>query len=483
MLTERLNQKRQSTNLYEQVANHIQRLIEEGTFSSGDKIPSVRKLRDELKVSISTVMEAYRLLEDRGLIEAHPQSGYYVRTRLPKILSCPSISTMDIKPSQVNIADFVRMVLKDVGKRDVVQLGSLQPDPELVPFQRLSAILAGVIRRKKKESVMYDQIQGYKPLRVEIAKRLLSSGCTVTPEEIIITSGCMEAILFALLATCNPGDTIAIESPVFFNLLELLELLRIKAIEIPCHPESGIIIEALKNSIEDHPVKACVVNPNFSTPLGSLMPDKNKQELVSLLSEHNIPLIEDDIYGDLYFTPNRPWAAKAYDTSGMVLLCSSFSKTLAPGYRVGWIVPGKFKERIELAKSAGNYATATPQQMAIREFLIDGGYDRHLRKIRREYARRMELMCRAIGKFFPENTRSACPRGGISLWVELPKSVDSLELYKKAHEYGISFVPGPLFSVRRKYKNFIRLNSAFWSDKIEKALATLGHLAGEMTGR
>jgi len=283
-----------------------------------------------------------------------------------------------------------------------------------------------------------------------------------------------------LLATCQPGDTVAIESPVFFNLLQLLEVFRIRAVEIPSSPETGIIIEALEGAIEKYEIKACFVNPNFSTPTGSLVPDGKKRQLVELLTEHDIPMIEDDIYGDLHFSGERPLPAKSYDTRGLVLLCSSFSKTLAPGYRVGWVVPGRYRERVELAKAVGNYATATPQQMAIREFLLDGGYDRNLRRIQREYAKRMEAVARAVERFFPPGTRVAAPEGGISLWVELPERADSLKLYRDAHEQGISFVPGPLFSARGKYRNYLRLNTASWSDRIEEAIASLGHLAEGM---
>jgi len=467
-------------NLYEKVANHISRLIGEGTFSVGDRIPSVRKLHSDMKVSITTVMEAYRLLEDQGIIEAHPQSGYYVRPQFPKMISSPEVSKPDINPANVNVSTLVRMIMRDRSNPDIIQLGSLQPDPDLLPIDKLNLTLSAVVRRDRRKSSLYDELQGYKPLRVQIAKRLLSAGCAITPDELIITSGCAEAVMLSLIATCNPGDAIAIESPVFFNLLQLLEVFKAKAVEIPSHPNCGIIIEALRDAIEEHPIKACFVSPNFSTPLGSCMPDENKKLLVDLLSEHEIPLIEDDIYGDIYFSSERPVAAKSFDKKGLVLLCSSFSKTLAPGYRVGWVTPGRFKNRIELAKSVGNFATSTPPQMAIADFLANGGYDHHLRKIRRLYAQKISLMAQAIEKFFPEGTRVTNPNGGISLWVEFPKYVDSLKLYALAHKHGISFVPGPLFSAKGKYRNFIRLNAAYWSEKAEKALATIGYLAAEM---
>ena len=477
-------EEQKKAKLYERVADHISHLIKEGTFSVGDRIPSVRGLCREMKVSVSTVMEAYHLLEDRGLVEARPQSGYYVRPQIRDTVSIPDVSRIDINPESVTIPDFVRFVLRDIANPDLVQLGCLQPNPDLLPIDRLNLTLSAAVRRHREISSLYGDPQGYMPLRIQISKRLLTAGCTITPDEIMITSGCQEAILFSLLTTCEPGDTIAVESPVFFNLLQMLRTFHIRVIEVPSHPRDGLIIEALRQAAEDNVIKACFASTNFSTPLGSVMPDERKQELVALLAERGIPLIEDDIYGDICFGSERPRAAKCFDISGNVLLCSSFSKSLAPGYRVGWVVPGRYRKGIELAKAIGNFATAMPPQIAIAEFLASGGYDRHLRRIRRLYAQKTTLMAQAVAKFFPEGTRVNHPEGGFSLWVELPKYADSLRLYEQARSHGISFVPGPLFSASfRRYQNFLRLNAAYWSDKAEKAIAAIGHLAEGMKPR
>jgi len=471
--------KLNEVTLYEQIARIITHLIENGTFRVGDRIPSIRRLHKDMKVSISTVMEAYRVLEEQGMIKAHPQSGYYVLPRYPGI-SIPDVQDVDSNPAFVRISDYFRIIIRDVGNPNIVQLGSLQPDPELLPTHQLSLILSAAVRRNKQKSIFYDHIQGYKPLRVQIAKHILKAGCTVNPDEIIITSGCSEAIMLTLTAICEPGDTVAVESPVFFNLLQLFELFKIKVVEIPTDPAYGIILEALQKVVENYKIRACFINPNFSTPTGSCMPAENKRNLVNMLAEKEIPLIEDDIYGDVYFSNERPFAAKAFDDKGLVVLCSSFSKTLAPGYRVGWVIPGRFQSLLEHSKSVGNYSTPTPTQMAIAEFLANGGYERHLRKIRRKYAHKISSMARTVYRFFPEGTRITNPQGGISLWIELPGEIDSLKLYEKAHGHGISFVPGPLFSTKNKYKNFLRLNAALWSEKAEKAIATIGHLAEEM---
>ena len=472
--------KNKEFNLYEKVAADMARLIDQGTFRPGDRIPSIRGLSRQKKVSITTVMEAYRLLEDRELIEARPQSGYYVRRLYQKTPIEPKPTKPENSPTTVSVDELVRMVIRDSRNRNLVPLGAAVPNPENLPVGKLNRILASVVRQKGAQSISYEMPNGFDDLRVQIARRLLSSGCSLNPQEILITSGCQEAVTLSLMAVCRPGDTVAIESPTYFNHLQTLEVLRLKAIEIPTHPRYGISLEALGTVLKKNRIQACLLIPNFSNPLGSLMPDERKQALVKMLAQNDLPLIEDDIYGDLGFSPERPRVVKAFDKKGLVLLCSSFSKTLAPGYRIGWVTPGRFQTEIERLKSACTIATATAPQMAIAEFLVSGGYDHHLRKIRRIYMRQIWLMTQAVGKFFPPGTKVTRPAGGFVLWVELPEYADARKLYELALKAGITIAPGPIFSVRQGYPNYIRLNAAFWSDKIEKALATLGGLAETM---
>jgi len=288
----------------------------------------------------------------------------------------------------------------------------------------------------------------------------------------------MEALNLCLRAVGKPGDIIAIESPTFYGTLQAIESLGMKALEIPTDPRDGIIIEALSSSLRRHPVKACLLVPNFNNPLGSCVPDNNKKKLVTLLARREIPLIEDDIYGDLCFGPSRPKAAKAYDTEGLVLLCSSFSKTLAPGFRVGWTAPGRFKSQVERLKFMTSMACTTTPQIAVAEFLRNGGYDRHLRTIRKNLAMQVQRMTDAIARYFPERTKVTRPQGGLALWVELPRWINSLELHREALQQHISIAPGPIFSAKQRYKNFIRLSCGEpWTDNIERAMETLGNLA------
>jgi DNA-binding transcriptional MocR family regulator len=466
--------------LYEKMANDLTRMIEQETFRPGDRFPSIRHISQQMKVSITTAMEAYRLLEDRDLIEARPQSGYYVRPINCKAALEPSAPIPEKSPTAVSISELVQMVFRDIREEGMILLGVALPGPENLPVDKLNRILASVVRRKGNQSISYEMVPGFEGLRVQIARRALEAGCTLNPREILITSGCQEAVMMSLLAICRPGDAVAIESPSYFDHLQTLEALKLKAVEIATDVREGVNLDALEAALKKKKVRACLFNPNFSNPLGSLMPVEKKKALAEMLGGYDVPLIEDDVWGDLSFGPERPWTVKAFDKKDLVLLCSSISKTLAPGYRIGWVAGGRYQQQLERLKSICTIATASAPQMAIAEFLANGGYDRHLRRIRRVYMRQVWEMTRAVVKFFPPGTRVSRPEGGFILWVELPQSIDSLKLYEAALKEKITIAPGPIFSVRQKYRNYIRLHAASWNETIEKALATLGRLAETM---
>ena len=466
---------------YEQVAENIAGLIEAGTFRPGDRVPSVRRLSQQHKVSITTVLQAYYLLEARGLLEARPRSGFFVRTTLPSTFPEPDISSPESDPAEVSVWELVKMVvLRDAFNSDMAPLGAAHPNPDLMATKKLNRLLISTARRMSYGGGLYDVPPGCEVLRVQIAQRAVASGCHLSPGDIITTLGCSEAISLCLRAICHPGDTVAVESPICFDVLQCLEVLGLKALEIPTHPRDGISLEALRFAIEQTPVHACLVISNFNNPLGSYIPDDNKKELVELLAKHDIPLIENNIFGEIYFTEQRPTVAKAYDRKGLVMLCSSFSKDLCPGYRVGWVAPGRFKSTIEWLKYTSSLATVTLPQMAIAEFLRSGGYDHHLRRVRRSYARYVASMSQAVVRFFPDGTRVTRPSGGFVLWIQLPDAVDSLNLYRLALRAGIAITPGYIFSASSKYHNFIRLNAANWSSQIERAVERLGTLVVEL---
>lgn len=464
--------------LYEEVAAKIGEMIKVGTYRLGERIPSIRTLSRQMRVSVNTVMEAYARLESAGLIEARPQSGYYVRSPLPQTAGHPTngADLYDLVPSPVTIEDTALQVMRAIANPALVPLGCGLPNSDLLPIDRLNRMLGSESKRFRLQSVAYPSAQGHKRLRTQIARRSLDSGCSLMPDDVVITSGCVEATTLALQAVCRYGDTVAIGSPVYPTFLRSIQWMGLKVLEIPSNGE-GMNLDVLDYAIRQSPIHACITIANFNNPLASLMPDERKHELVALLAKHDIPLIEDDVYGDLAFGSNRPTSIKAFDENGLVLYCSSFSKTLAPGYRVGWIVPGRFRDKVVQLKTLLNIATASPTQLAVTEYLTNGGYDHHLRTLRKVYAKQTVKMLDAIGRYFPHGTHVSRPEGGYILWVVMPEEFDSFKLYELALKEGISIAPGNIFTLGNRYQNCFRLNAAFWSEQIEQALETLGRLA------
>jgi DNA-binding transcriptional MocR family regulator len=466
---------------YSQVANHIATLVGKNILRPGDRVPSVRKLSQQQRVSIATVLQAYRELENKGLIEARPQSGYYVRARLLPLPPEPEISKPRCSATKVTVGELSVQVVQAQRDPNLVHLGAAVPSPELFPIQQLNRAMTSIGRRSSLLGSTYDAPPGLPILRAQIARRAMNQGWTLSPDEIVTTCGGQEAINLCLRAVAKPGDTIAIESPTYYGILQIIESLGMRALEIPTHPREGVSLEALAYALDNHPIKACLFVLSYNNPLGSCMSEANKQRLVDLLAKREVPLIEDDIYGDLSFDGGRPLPAKAFDKKGLILLCDSFSKTLAPGYRVGWTSPGRFQSQVEQLKFTSTIATGTLPQYAIADFLANGGYEHHLRKVRRHYIESVQLMTNAICKYFPKGTKVTRPTGGFVLWVELPPAIDSLELYRRALAAQISIAPGPIFSAKQKFENFIRLNCGnLWSDTIEAALIKLGHLIASM---
>jgi DNA-binding transcriptional MocR family regulator len=471
-------------SLYKRVAVRISELIEHGTLRPGERVPSVRKCSEQQNVSIATVMQAYRLLESRGIIEAKPQSGYYVRLHRWSPPPEPEMSNPGPRPVQVQVSDLILQVVKAGRDPNLVKLGATLPSVELFPIREMNRTMAAAARRSPLAANSYDAPPGNPALRVQIARRAMEAGCTLAPDDIITTVGATEALNLCLRAVAKPGDIIAIESPTFFGILQIIESLGMRVCEIPTYPREGICLDELEERLRCCRVKACVFTLNFSNPLGSCMPDEKKRQLVKLLARYEIPLIEDDIYGNLAFDSKRPKVAKAFDQDGGVMLCDSFTKTLSPGSRVGWVAPGRFKAKVEFLKLVNTSATSSLPQMAIAEFLQNGGFDHHLRKIRRFYAEHMQRMSEALSRYFPQGTRITRPSGGMCLWVELPPNICALAVYHQAMAARISIAPGHIFSAKQKFENFIRINCGNpWSPAIEKAIATLGQIIHSQDSR
>ncbi len=462
---------------YRQVAGKLAGLIDQGVLRTGERVPSVRRISEQEGVSVSTILQAYTLLESRGYLEARPQSGFYVRSRRESLPPEPRAAAPSRQATRVWVSELVS-VLQSGLDPEVVPFGEACPSLKLLPSRKLNRMLAALARRSGPEINDHSFPPGNYELRRQVARRSIDWGANLRPEEIVTTFGATEALHLCLRAVAQPGDLVAIESPMYFGTLLLLEHLNLQAVEIPAHPRDGMDLERLAEACKKHRIRACVASPNFSNPIGCRMPDDRKRELVALLARRRIPLIEDDIWGDLYFTGTRPKTAKAFDKEGLVLLCSSFSKMLAPSYRVGWVAAGRYQAKVEALKLAATMETSTLLQVVVAEFLENGGYDRHLRKLRAALALQTDQVLAGVGEHFPPGTKVTRPAGGFVLWVELPRGVNAIELHGRALAERISIAPGPLFSARKGYQNYIRLScSTPWSEKLDRALATLGRLA------
>lgn len=465
--------------LYHRLAGELREQITEGVYGPGERLPGVRALGRARGMSVATVLAAYRRLEDEALIEARPRSGYYVCPRPGGPVPLPAPSAPAAQPGPVTGQELVLSLVKATNVDGLVQLGAAVPDATFLPTRAVERALLQAARRHRSRAAAYEFPPGLPELRRQIARRLTQAGCAVGPDEIVITNGCQEALVLALRALTRPGDVVAIESPTFYGLLQALEALQLEALEIPTDPVEGLSLDALQLALERWPVKVCVATPSFSNPLSYCMPEARKRALLALLGAHGVPLIEDDLYGDLGFAAQRPppCLSLVQGSGAEVIYCSSFSKTLSPGLRVGWIVPGRHQGRVEYLKYVLNLATPTVSQLALAELLGGGGYERHLRAVRGDYARAVARMIDAVMRHFPAGTRITQPAGGFVIWVELAPQVDSLKLAKLARAEGISIAPGPIFSATQKYRNFMRLSCACpWDGRIEAALERLTRL-------
>jgi DNA-binding transcriptional MocR family regulator len=465
--------------LYEQVAERLQNLIETGSLRPGDRAPSVRRLSSDLGVSISTILQAYRLLEDRGLLEARARSGFFVSGRL--LAPPPPAKTRGSRRATVpETVEQILRVRRLANDRNLVPFGAAVASPAFLPIQPLNRALARVLRERPLEANSYDELAGCPDLRRQLARRSLNAGCALDADEILTTGGAQQAVALCLRAVTRPGDVVAVESPTYFGLLEACAALHLRALEIGTDPHEGICLDELEAALARRRVAAVALAASFGNPLGHCMPVANRRRLVDLAVEHDVPIIEDDVYGDLHFADQRPAPIKAYDRDDRVMLCSSFSKTLAPGYRVGWTAPGRFRDVVERIKNASSVAAATAPQLAVARYLERGGYDRQLTRLRRAYRDLATRIACCVGESFPAGTRVNPPQGGHVLWVAMPAGIDSLELFERALERGIGIAPGPVFSASGRYRNCLRLNVAVeWSPRIEQALAELGRLVAE----
>ncbi len=462
--------------LYERYAHRVADRIRSGALAAGERLPSLRSFADQNGVSLSTAIQTYERLEAEGWIEARPKSGSFVRARTRMDPAPPEAMARLELVERSNIDERVRSLVSSIGHRNVVPLGAATLADELLPTAALNRALSGAARHE--HAWTYGAPEGAPSLRRSLLSLLGRAGISAAPEDILVTAGAMDGVAGALGILTRPGDLVAVESPTHFGLLQLIENLGLRTLEIPAAPGRGLSLRHLERALRRHSVRACVFVPNFNNPLGSLLSDEDKEGLVALLSRHEVPLIEDDIYGELYFGRTRPLSCRSFDRRGLVVHVSSFSKSLAPGLRLGWVLPGRLGPALSARRRIATISGVDLLQRAAAGFVASGGLTRHLRRLRRALYENTLRMEAAVLRHFPAGTEVYRPQGGFVLWVRLPESVDALTLQVEALKHAISITPGPLCSATGGFSNYVRLNCGHGvSAAIERALLTLGQLA------
>ena len=471
--------------LYETLANEFASLIGGGQLRPGDRLPSVRHLASQRSLSVSTVVQALRTLESRGMVEARPQSGYYVRRRPARLAEPAGNLAPAGAPVDVGVSRRLLAVLAANEAPGMLPLGSALPAPALLPHARVNRLYANILRRRP-DLLAGSSHSGLTEagLAAAIVRRATEWGGSIRADEIVATNSCTEAMAICLRALTKPGDTVAVESPTYYVMLQLLESMGLRALEIPTHPRTGVSVEALELATrEAGQVAACLLIPNGANPLGSVMPDEHKRRVAELLAARGVPLIEDDIYGDICFAPARPRPIHAFDAAGNTLLCTSYSKTVSPALRVGFVAAGQRVARIALEKTLSSGKTNPLTQLVIAELVESRGHDAHLRALRRRFAEQVARMRDAVARHFPAGTRVSDPAGGFVLWLELPAGTDCAALHARAAREGIAFVPGEMFSAGGQYGNCLRLACGQpWSERLEDGVRRLGALAAGTAG-
>jgi len=466
--------------LYQQVIDFVERQKESGALRAGDKLPSLRRLSRQFGISVPTVKQAYIELERQGCISARPQSGYYLKAKQARTLLPMRAKWDSCKPVEVSCRSLIEQVYDAVHVPDAIALGISNPINAHPPDKTLARLMRSVLSKVSEKAVSYGPVNGDAKLRLTLALRYQEQGVDVNHQDMVITNGAQEALSIALQCVAKRGDIIAVESPCYFGLIELIESLGMKALEVYTCTEDGVCITELEQVLNKHNVTACLFSSAVNNPLGSMMTNEQRQSLVQMLESRDIPLIEDEVYSDIYFTDKRPIPAQLYSEKGLVMTCSSFSKTAAPGYRIGWLIPGKFEESAKRIKRAQSCSTSMLQQWTMTDYLLSGEYDRHLQVLRKTLRYNCERMRALIAEHFPKEVCISNPQGGSVLWIRCRSHVDTSKIFSKSIEQGVSFAPGQIFSPSGKYKNFMRISFGVkWNEKIDHAVITLGKLVCE----
>ncbi|MGL6026973.1 MAG: PLP-dependent aminotransferase family protein [Vibrio sp.] len=457
------------------LADTIKHQIEQNIWLSGEKIPSIRTSCKRYQLSIETVLQAYQQLEDQGYVRSKPKSGYFVLPR--RTLTSGDSRLKTIKPYPVKISDLLYDVLQRAKDSDIIPFSSAFPDPTLFPHQALSRSLANASRQMVGSCMLTNLPPGSQTLRRQIAQRYQISGLNVLPDDIVITSGAMEALNLCLQSCTKPGDLVAIEYPAFYGVLQTIERLNLTAVEIPTDPQNGLDLDVLASVFATMDIKACWFMTESQNPVGYSMNEQSKQRLAELVNHYHIPMIEDDVYRELYVGNQGSLPAKAYDKIGNIMLCGSFSKSLSPGFRIGWVVAGNQALNLQRLQHLSTLSSSIPIQLGLSHYLTFYNFDHHLKKLRKVLNERKKRHVELLQAYLPASSTIHPSKGGYFVWVELPSNIAAEWLYQQALEHNIAIAPGIIFSSDQRFCHHIRLNCSYACDaKIEQAIQTLGQL-------
>lgn len=460
--------------LYQQLADEIEAQIRGGEYRAGDRLPSVRRLHQERAVSIGTASEAFAELERRGLIEARPRSGYFA-TPPPRSFAPPPLERARLRPRPIPFDTLTDEFVTVSADPRLVPLGGAILGPDLVPLRHLARLTKEVVSRRPELLAKYGPPNGVLELRREIVKRMLPLGVPVPVEDVVVTSGCMDAIRIAIVSATKPGDIVAVESPTFFGFLQLLRGLGLRIVEVPVDAATGIDLDQLDKAAHLHRIRAVLVTPNFQNPTGATMPDANKIRLGQMARRRGFTVVEDDVYGDLHHSPRRPSPIAALVHDADIIYCSSMSKTLAAGLRIGWLIPGQHIREASALKLGSIIASPGLNQLVLAEFLAAGSYTRHLRKLRLALKTQMSAMIRALGQILPAGCYMTSPEGGFLIWIMLDGKRDALAVYEESLRLGVAVMPGNLCATDDRYRSHLRISCGFpWSSRVEQGIRRVG---------
>ncbi|QIB64531.1 PLP-dependent aminotransferase family protein [Kineobactrum salinum] len=457
---------------YRELADALIQEIESGGLQQGHRLPSIRAMSQQRGVSITTVKRCYESLEAQGYLLSRAQSGFYVRDRQLTLLQ-PEFPVFDPSSRQIDNLSIIAEIHQSAINAHRVQLGTIQLAPSLLPVQALQRSLVRANRRAQGRALAYSQAAGEPVLLQALQAHFQQDGITCALQDLVVTNGCMEALSLAVDAVTRPGDTLALPSPCYSGQLQLLASMGRRVSEIPS-TSRGFDLDRLEQLMADQAVSACLVATSYQNPLGYCLDAADKQRLAEMALRYRCPVIEDDVFGECGHTRQRPLPVKSWSRDGWVIWCGSVSKTLAPGYRIGWCSSGRFHPQVRLAMLARGLSVNTPLQLALADFMLSGEYRRHLNRLRLQLAAQVNSLCDSLRHHLDEHCRLAKPDGGYAVWVQLPEHCQGLQVYQAMKAQGINLVPGEVFSARNLYSNAVRLNAGNpWNAELERAVATL----------